>query len=177
MHCHRNRIPPVRIANKYRLIAVPVFYCICNFEKDRLVDLILNNRIVPAVNQMETHPFWQQKELREVMDKYQIRMMAWAPFAEGQNHLFTDPTLYEIGAAHHKTPAQVVLRWFRQENIIAIPKSIHEERIRQNYEVNDFSLTETELQRIRQMDTGNPLILQIRSMDEVYRLYNIRFEQ
>ncbi len=150
---------------------------VCNFEKDRLVDLILNNRIMPAVNQMETHPFWQQKELREVMDKYQIRMMAWAPFAEGQNHLFTDPTLYEIGAAHHKTPAQVVLRWLRQENIIAIPKSIHEDRIRQNYEVSDFSLTETELQKIRQMDTDNPLILQIRSMDEVYRLYNIRFEQ
>ena len=83
---------------------------VCNFEADRLLDLILNNKILPAVNQMEPHPFCQQKKLREIMKNYQIQTMAWAPFAEGRNHIFTDLTLYEIGSKYHKTPAQKILQ-------------------------------------------------------------------
>ena len=150
---------------------------VCNFEADRLLDLILNNKILPAINQMELHPFCQQKDLREIMEKYQVRTMAWAPFAEGRNHIFTDMTLYEIGSKYHKTPAQVILRWLKQEGIIAIPKSVHEDRIRENFAINDFQLTDEDMDKIRCMDTGRSDILEIRSLDEVYRLYNIRFEQ
>ena len=96
---------------------------VCNFLPDRLVDLILSHDIVPAVNQIELHPFCQQKELRSVMEKYDIQPMAWAPFAEGQN------------------------------NITAIPKSVHEERIRQNYDVDDFELSEENMKKVEQMDT------------------------
>lgn len=102
---------------------------VCNFEEDRLADLILNNKIVPAVNQIELHPFFQQKKTRSLMEKYEIKAMAWAPFAEGQNQIFTNPKLEEIGKQYQKTSAQVILRWLNQEQIIAIPKSVHEDRI------------------------------------------------
>lgn len=150
---------------------------VCNFLPDRLVDLILSHDIVPAVNQIELHPFSQQRELRSVMEKYDIRTMAWAPFAEGQNHIFEDETLSAIGEKYGKTPAQVILRWLRQENIIAIPKSVHEERIRQNYAVDDFKLSAQDIAKIEQMDTGKSLILDVPNLNEVYRLHNIRFEQ
>ena len=150
---------------------------VCNFLPDRLVDLILSHEIVPAVNQIELHPFCQQKELREVMDKYQIQSMAWAPFAEGQNDIFKNETLAAIGEKYGKTPAQVILRWLRQNQIIAIPKSVHEERIRQNYDVFDFELSEQDMKKIELMDSGKSLILDVPSLDEVYRLHGIKFEQ
>ncbi len=150
---------------------------VCNFMPDRLADLILSHEVVPAVNQVELHPFCQQKQLRQLMERYHIQPMAWAPFAEGQNHLFTDPTLTEIGQSYQKTPAQVTLRWLRQEKIIAIPKSVHEERIRQNFDVDDFELSAQEMERIRTMDTGHALILDVPCLDEVYRLHGITFEQ
>ncbi len=158
-------------AGKIRAIGV------CNFEEDRLADLILNNEIVPAVNQMETHPFWQQKKLREVMKKYEIRLMAWAPFAEGRHQIFMHPVLTKIGNQYQKSPAQTILRWLRQEGIIAIPKSVHTERIRQNFDIDNFSLTDADMDKIRELDLGKSDILDITSLDEVYRLYNIRFEQ
>ena len=150
---------------------------VCNFLTDRLVDLILSHEIVPAVNQMEMHPFCQQKELRNVMEQYSIRMMAWAPFAEGQNRIFRNEVLTGIGAADSKTPAQVILRWLRQEGIIAIPKSVHRERMEQNFDIDDFSVSNDDMDKIRLMDSGSSLILDIPSLDEVYRLHNIRFEQ
>lgn len=158
-------------AGKIRAIGV------CNFLPDRLVDLILSHEVVPAVNQMETHPFCQQKALREVMAKYEIQMMAWAPFAEGNRNIFQNPQLKAIGSTYHKTPAQVILQWLRQEQIMAIPKSIHTERIEQNFAVDDFTLTEQEMNIISGMDEGKPLILDIPSLDEVYRLHGIKFEQ
>ena len=150
---------------------------VCNFLQDRLVDLILSHNIVPTVNQIELHPFSQQKELRSVMEKYDIKTMAWAPFAEGQNNIFTNETLSAIGEKYGKTPAQVILRWLRQKTIIAIPKSVHEERIQQNYDVDNFELSIQDMEKIEQMDTGKSLILDVPSLDEVYRLHNIRFKQ
>ena len=150
---------------------------VCNFMPDRLLDLILTHEMVPAVNQIELHPFCQQKKLRQLMEKYRIQPMAWAPFAEGKNGIFRNPKLIEIGKQYDKTPAQVMLRWLRQSHIVAIPKSIHEERIRQNYEVDDFKLSEQDIKQIEQMDTGSSLILDVPSMDEVLRLHNIRFVQ
>lgn len=150
---------------------------VCNFLSDRLVDLILSHSVVPAVNQIELHPFCQQKELCAIMGKYNIQPMAWAPFAEGQNHIFENPKLAKIGEKYGKTPAQVILRWMRQSKIIAIPKSVHEERISQNYDIDDFELSMQDMMNIEQMDTEKSLILDVPNINEVYRLHNIRFEQ
>ena len=150
---------------------------VCNFLPDRLLDLILSHEFAPAVNQIELHPFCQQKELRRLMERYQVQPMAWAPFAEGQNDIFQNPKLTAIGKKYGKTPAQVILRWLRQSKIIAIPKSVHEERIRQNYDVDDFVLSEQDMDMIHCMDTGKSLILDVPNLNEVQRLHDIRFEQ
>ena len=150
---------------------------VCNFLPDRLIDLILSHEVIPAVNQIELHPFCQQRSLRQVMAQYHIAAMAWAPFAEGQNGIFTHPVLTEIGKLYGKTPAQVVLRWLRQEGVVAIPKSVHAERIAQNFDVDDFTLSAADMVQISGLDMGKPLILNVPSLNEVYRLHNIRFEQ
>lgn len=150
---------------------------VCNFLPDRLIDLILSHNIVPMVNQIELHPFYQENELRKIMEKYNIKPMAWAPFAEGQNHIFENEILRTIGEKYNKSAAQVILRWLRQEQIIAIPKSVHKERIRENFDVDDFKLSKEDMSMIKQLDTRKPLILDIPSIDEVYRLHDIRFEQ
>lgn len=150
---------------------------VCNFLPDRLLDLILSHEVTPAVNQIELHPFCQQKELRHLMAQYQIQPMAWAPFAEGQNGIFQNPELAAIGQKYGKTPAQMILRWLRQSKIVAIPKSVHEERIRQNYDLDDYILTEEDMRMIEGMDKGRSLILDVPSLSEVRRLHEIRFEQ
>ena len=150
---------------------------VCNFEADRLVDLILSHEVMPAVNQIEMHPFCQQRKLRKVMEMYDIRTMAWAPFAEGRNGIFQNDTLAAVGSVYYKTSAQVILRWLIQEGIAVIPKSVHQERIEENFMVDDFHLADAEMEKIRDMDTRDTMILAIRSLDEVYRLHEIRFEQ
>lgn len=155
-------------AGKIRAIGV------CNFLPDHLVDLIESFDIVPAVNQIELHPFAQRHELRDLMAKYRIAPMAWAPFAEGRHQLFTDPTLTAIGDQYGKTPAQVVLRWLNQADIITIPKSVHLARIRQNFAIDDFSLTPKDLEKIAALDTGEPVILHVDTCKEAYRLHNIQ---
>lgn len=150
---------------------------VCNFLPDRLLDLILSHEIVPAVNQIEMHPFCQQKELRKLMAEYQIQPMAWAPFAEGQNSIFQNPVLTAIGQKYGKTSAQVILRWLTQSNIAAIPKSVHTERIRQNFDLSDFALSASDMEMIESMDTGKSLILDVPALNEVKRLHNIRFVQ
>lgn len=148
---------------------------VCNFQTDRLADLVLSHEICPAVNQIEMHPFCQQNMLREFMKKYDIKTMAWAPFAEGKRGLFNNQILFDIGNKYGKTPAQVVLRWLRQQNIISIPKSAHKERIEENYAIEDFELSEEDMTKVEKMDTGRSLILEIDSLSEVYRLHSIRF--
>lgn len=150
---------------------------VCNFLQDRLVDMILSHSIVPMVNQIELHPFCQQTELLEVMRKYQVQAMAWAPFAEGRDGIFQHELLEDIGKKHGKTPAQVILRWLRQNKIAAIPKSVHPERIEQNFRIDDFELTASEMEQISKMNRHKSMILEIQSLDEVYRLHSIRFEQ
>lgn len=150
---------------------------VCNFMPDRLVDLILSHEVVPAVNQIELHPFCQQRILRCLMDRYGIAAMAWAPFAEGWRGIFGDETLASIGAPYGKTPAQVVLRWLREEGVVAIPKSGHADRIRQNIDIDDFELNPADMARIQAMDEGHPLILDVHTVLEAYRLHGITFEQ
>lgn len=150
---------------------------VCNFLPDRLLDLILSHEIIPAVNQIELHPFCQQKELRKLMEQYHICPMAWAPFAEGQKDIFNNAVLAKLGQAYGKTPAQVILRWLIQKQIIAIPKSVHKERIMENCEIDDFILSEQDIRKIEELDTGKSLILDVPSLDEVKRLHEIRFKQ
>ena len=158
-------------AGKIRAIGV------CNFLSDRLTDLILSHTVVPAVNQIELHPFCQQVELRQVMQQYQIQPMAWAPFAEGQNDIFQNPVLMEIGKKYHKTAAQVILCWLQQNEIIAIPKSVHAERIRENFQSTDFALSVEEQKQIENLDLHQSLILDLQSLEEVHRLHGIKFVQ
>ena len=150
---------------------------VCNFLPDRLTDLILSHDVVPQVNQIELHPFCQQRVLRQVMARYGIIPMAWAPFAEGQQGIFQHPVLTEIGQTYDKTAAQVVLRWLSQSGVVAIPKSVHEERIWQNFESQDFTLSPADMVQIDGLDQGHSLILDVPSIHEVYRLHGIRFEQ
>lgn len=150
---------------------------VCNFLSDRLIDLIFSHGVVPIVNQVETHHFFQEKELRQIMSQYNIQPMAWAPFAEGQNNIFRNGLLSEIGNQYGKSSAQVILRWLYQNNIVAIPKSIHPERIKENFMIDDFILSSDNMQKIETMAMDKSLILDIQSLDEVKRLHNIRFEQ
>lgn len=126
---------------------------VSNFYPDRLVDLIENNSIVPAVNQIEAHPFFQRHADHEVLREQGVQLESWGPFAEGKNDLFTNPTLAAIGAAHGKSVAQVVLRWFVQRDVVVIPKSVRRERMAENFDVFDFELTDADLAQITALDT------------------------
>ncbi len=150
---------------------------VCNFLPDRLEDLILSHTIVPMVNQIELHPFCQQKKLRQFMQEHHIQPMAWAPFAEGRDNIFQNVVLSDMGMKYNKTPAQVILRWMLQSNIVAIPKSVHTERIKENFDIYDFQLSLADLQAVENMDLGQSLILDIQSLGEVRRLHEIHFEQ
>ena len=125
---------------------------ISNFYVDRMVDFASFNQIKPMVNQVETHIFQQQKELKEWADKYGIQLEAWAPFGEGRNGIFDNSVVREIGARYHKTAAQVMLRWNIQRGIVVIPKSTHLERMKENFEVFDFVLTSEEMAAIADLD-------------------------
>ncbi|MEU4727459.1 aldo/keto reductase [Streptomyces sp. NPDC023588] len=130
---------------------------VANFYPDRLVDLILNNEITPAVNQIETHPFFQRTADQELMRARGVQIQSWGGFAEGRNDLFTHPLLSEIGARHGKSVAQVVLRWLIQRDVVAIPKSVRPERMAENFDVFDFALTDDQMAAIATLDTGKSL--------------------
>jgi 2,5-diketo-D-gluconate reductase A len=130
---------------------------VSNFQPDRLVDLITNNDITPAVNQIETHPFFQRTADQQLMREHGVQIESWGPFAEGKNDLFTNPTLTEIGGAYGKSVAQVVLRWLIQRDVVVIPKSVRPDRMAENLDVFDFQLTDDEMTRISALDTGTSL--------------------
>jgi 2,5-diketo-D-gluconate reductase A len=130
---------------------------VANFYPDRLVDLIEHNHVTPAVNQIEVNPFFQRHVDQELMRSHGVQIESWGGFAEGKNNLFTDPVLTEIGNAHGKSVAQVVLRWLIQRGVVTIPKSVRRERMEQNLDVFDFALTDEEMARIATMDTGASL--------------------
>ncbi|MFI6695096.1 aldo/keto reductase [Streptomyces sp. NPDC050433] len=130
---------------------------VANFFPDRLLDLILNNQIVPAVNQIETHPFFQRTADQALMREHGVQHQSWGGFAEGKNDLFTHPVLTEIGKAHEKSAAQVVLRWLIQRDIVTIPKSVSPDRMAQNFDVFDFALTDRQMTQIAGLDTGTTL--------------------
>lgn len=126
---------------------------ISNHYVDRMVEFANFTRIRPMVNQMEVHPLNQQQELKKWADKYDIRLEAWAPFGEGRNGLFENEVLKQIGDKYGKTTAQVMLRWHIQRGVIVIPKSVHKERMIENFNVFDFTLSEEDMKKIAQLDT------------------------
>ncbi|WP_428661230.1 aldo/keto reductase [Runella sp.] len=127
---------------------------VSNFHPDRLIDLIVHNEIIPAVNQIETHPFNQQIETQHFLVENKVQIQSWGPFAEGKNHLFENELLLSIGTKYGKSVAQVVLRWLIQRGIVAIPKSVRKERMEENFNVFDFELSTEELESIKSLDTG-----------------------
>lgn len=127
---------------------------VANFAPDRLVDLILHNEVVPAVNQVETNPFCQQTDAAAVMKEEGVQIESWGPFAEGKNDLFHNEVLTSIAERHGKSVAQVVLRWLVQRGVVAIPKSVHKERIVENFAIWDFELTPDDMGRIGSLDTN-----------------------
>lgn len=127
---------------------------VCNFSAERFVDLSLNSIISPMINQIEIHPFFQQEELIQVMKKYNCQVQAWGPLNEGQCSIFENEILHSIAKKYHKTIAQVILRWHYQRNIITIPKTVHLERLDENYKIWDFELSDEDMALIASMDLG-----------------------
>jgi 2,5-diketo-D-gluconate reductase A len=127
---------------------------VSNFYPDRVMDFIMHNEVIPAVNQIETHPFHQQVEAQRFLRENGVQMESWGPFAEGKNDIFHNALLQSIGANHGKSIAQVVLRWLTQRDVVAIPKSVRKERMTENFTIFDFELTEDEMRCIATLDTG-----------------------
>lgn len=127
---------------------------VTSFSSERLQDLFLHNEVKPAVNQLETNPLFQQREANTFLRQEGIQHEAWAPFAEGRRNIFNNPTLKAIAGRHGKTTGQVILRWLNQRGVVVIPKSVHRERMAENFNILDFTLTDEEMQRIAVLDTG-----------------------
>lgn len=127
---------------------------VTSFSSERLQDLFLHNEIKPAVNQLETHPFFQQQAAHRFLEQEGIRHEAWAPFAEGQNDIFNNPLLKAIAGKYGKTVGNVILRWLNQRGVVVIPKSVRKERMIENLNIFDFTLSDEEMARIATLDTG-----------------------
>jgi 2,5-diketo-D-gluconate reductase A len=128
---------------------------VSNFHPDRLVDLIDHNEVAPAVNQIETHPFHQREADQALMRERGVQIESWGPFAEGRNNLFTDPVLGAIGQTYDKSVAQVVLRWLVQREVVAIPKSVRPDRMAENLDIFDFSLSDDDMAQIATLEDGS----------------------
>lgn len=130
---------------------------VSNFPPDRLIDLIVHHEIVPAVNQIETHPFHQQIEAQQFLQSNNVQIESWGPFAEGKNNIFHNELLLSISRQYNKSIAQVILRWLLQRGVIAIPKSVRKERIDENFNVFDFELSGNDMEGIKTLDTKESL--------------------
>ena len=126
---------------------------VSNFHPDRVMDLIVHNQVAPAVNQIETHPFNQQIETQAFLQENGVQIESWGPFAEGRNNIFENALLRAIADKHHKSVAQVILRWLTQRQVVAIPKSVRKERIVENFNVFDFELSPEDMAAIATLDT------------------------
>jgi len=127
---------------------------VSNFHPDRVMDLIIHNEVIPAINQVETHPFCQQIETQKFLQDNAVQIESWGPFAEGRNGLFENDVLVAIGSRHGKSVAQVVLRWLTQRGVIAIPKSVRQDRMTENLDIFDFELNAEDMAEIGKLDTG-----------------------
>jgi 2,5-diketo-D-gluconate reductase A len=140
---------------------------VSNFQPDRLIDLIVHNEIIPAVNQIETHPFNQQIEAHKFLVENKVQHESWGPFAEGKNDLFHNEILLSIGKKYNKSIAQVVIRWLTQRGIVAIPKSVRKERMEENFNIFDFQLSDDDLKSIETLDQKTSAFFDHRDPDKV----------
>lgn len=140
---------------------------VANFHPDRVIDLIINSGFTPAVNQIETHPFHQQIETHQFLTDNNVQIQSWGPFAEGKNDIFNNETLKTIAVKYNKSVAQIILRWLTQRGIIAIPKSVRKERMKENFDVFTFELSETEMQTITTLDNKTSLFFDHRDPNMV----------
>ncbi|MCZ4513890.1 aldo/keto reductase [Streptomyces sp. ActVer] len=142
---------------------------VANFHPDRLVDLASFNEVTPAVDQIETHPFFQRTADQEVMREHGVQLQSWGGFAEGRGNLFTNPLLSEIAEKHGKSVAQIVLRWLTQRDVVAIPKSVRADRMAENIDIFDFELTDDQMSAVATLDTGSSLFFDHRDPAVVTR--------
>ena len=140
---------------------------VSNFLPDRLIDLIIHNEIVPAVNQIETHPFHQQIETQNFLNENNVQIESWGPFAEGKNNIFHNELLLSIGKKYNKSIAQVILRWLTQRGVIVIPKSVRKERMEENFNSLDFELSTKDMEAIKTLDTKASLFFDHRDPAKV----------
>lgn len=140
---------------------------VANFHPDRVIDLIINSGFTPAVNQIETHPFHQQIETHQFLTDNNVQIQSWGPFAEGKNDIFNNETLKTIAVKYNKSVAQIILRWLTQRGIIAIPKSVRKERMKENFDIFTFELSETEMQTITTLDNKTSLFFDHRDPNMV----------
>ena len=149
---------------------------VSNFHSDRLMDLMVHNRIVPAVNQIETHPFNQQIAAHAFLQEQNVQIEAWGPFAEGQKEIFRHPVLLALAEKHGKTVAQIILRWLIQRGVVAIPKSIRPERMAENFDVFGFTLSDGDNAAIETLDTGEILFFDHRDPERVKWLGEMKID-
>ncbi|MFE0624845.1 aldo/keto reductase [Priestia aryabhattai] len=149
---------------------------VSNFHMDRLVDLIDHNEVTPAVNQIETHPFCQQIESANFMKENNVQIESWGPFAEGKNNIFQNELLASIAEKYNKSVAQVILRWLTQRGVVVIPKSVHKERIIENFNIFDFELNQEDIDMIATLDTKESVFFSHRDAEFVKWLGNVKFD-
>jgi 2,5-diketo-D-gluconate reductase A len=149
---------------------------VSNFYPDRLADLITHNEIVPAVNQIETHPFFSRADYQAQMQEWGVQIESWAPFAQGKNDLFTNPVLVEIAASRGKAVSQIVLRWLIQRNVVVIPKTVTPARMVENFDVFGFELSANDMEQISALDTGASLFLDHRTPESAMRMGSYKVE-
>jgi 2,5-diketo-D-gluconate reductase A len=148
---------------------------VSNFQPDRVMDFIVHHEIVPAVNQIETHPFHQQIETQKFLQENNVQIESWGPFAEGRNNIFQNETLLSISGQYGKSVAQVILRWLTQRGVIVIPKSVRKERIEENFNIFDFELSNEDMNRIATLDMKQSLFFDHRDPKMVKMLGEVKF--
>ncbi|MCM3782314.1 aldo/keto reductase [Neobacillus mesonae] len=149
---------------------------VSNFHEDRLIDLMIHNEVVPAVNQVETHPFNQQIDNALFMKENNVQIESWAPFAEGRNNLFENEKLVSIAERYNKSVAQVVLRWLTQREVVVIPKSVRKERIIENFNIFDFELSQEDIELMTTLDTKQSLFFSHRDPEMVKWIGNRKLD-
>lgn len=149
---------------------------VSNFQPDRLMDLMVHNEVVPAVNQIETHPFNQQIETQKFLEENKVQIESWGPFAEGKNNIFENELLRSIASKYQKTVAQVILRWLTQRGVVVIPKSVRKERIVENFNIFDFELSPEDMNAIISLDTKVSSFFDHRDPKMVKRLGTVKLD-
>jgi len=149
---------------------------VSNFHMDRLIDLAIHNEVTPAINQIETHPFSQQIKSAQFMKENNVQIESWGPFAEGRNNMFKNEVLVSIAKKHNKSVAQVILRWLTQSGVVVIPKSVHKERIIENFNIFDFKLSKEDMEMIATLDTKESLFFSHRDPEMVKGLSSFKFD-